>query len=54
MKANEQRDITRKLHWSLSFPRNVLGRQGWLNQVRLALIDYDGKLFLSHYNDEIQ
>ena len=33
------------------FPRNVLGRQGWLNQVRLALIDYEGKLFLSHYDE---
>ncbi|MDQ3256682.1 MAG: retropepsin-like domain-containing protein [Acidobacteriota bacterium] len=33
------------------FPRNVLGRRGWLDQVRIALIDYDGKLYLSHYND---
>lgn len=34
-----------------NFTRNVLGRQGWLDRVRLALIDYDGKLFLSDYND---
>jgi hypothetical protein len=34
-----------------SFTRNVLGRQGWLNIVRLGLVDYDGKLYLSHYND---
>ncbi len=33
------------------FPRNVLGRRGWLDQVRLALIDYEGKLFLSNYNE---
>lgn len=33
------------------FSRNVLGRQGWLDRVRLGLIDYDGKLFLSDYND---
>ncbi len=33
------------------FPRNVLGRRGWLNQVRLALIDYEGKFFLSRYDE---
>ena len=33
------------------FPRNVLGRQGWLNRVRLAVIDYDGTLYLSPYED---
>lgn len=32
--------------------RNVLGRQGWLNRVRLGLVDYDGKLYVSHYNDD--
>jgi hypothetical protein len=30
--------------------RNVLGRQGWLQQFRVALIDYDSVLHLSHYN----
>ncbi len=33
-----------------NFTRNVLGRQGWLDRVRLGLIDYEGKLFLSDYN----
>ena len=33
------------------FPVNVLGRVGWLNRVRLGLIDYDGRLFLSAYDD---
>jgi hypothetical protein len=33
------------------FPINVLGRVGWLNRVRLGLIDYDGRLFLSAYDD---
>ncbi|MBS1811666.1 MAG: hypothetical protein JST84_26125 [Acidobacteria bacterium] len=33
------------------FTRNVLGRQGWLDRVRLGLIDYEGKLFLSDYNE---
>jgi hypothetical protein len=32
------------------FYRNVLGRHGWLNQVQMAIIDYDGKLFLSPYD----
>lgn len=32
-------------------PRNLLGRNGWLQQMRLGLVDYDGELYLSHYND---
>lgn len=32
-----------------SFTRNVLGRQGWLDRVKLGLIDYEGKLLLSDY-----
>jgi len=35
-----------------SFTRNVLGRQGWLDRVKLGLIDYEGKLFLSGYNEK--
>lgn len=31
--------------------RNVLGRQGWLEQVRLGIIDYDRQLYLSRYDD---
>ena len=34
-----------------SFTRNVLGRQGWLDRVKLGLIDYEGKLLLSAYGD---
>lgn len=34
-----------------SFTRNVLGRQGWLDRVRLGLIDYEGKLLLSAYGE---
>jgi hypothetical protein len=33
------------------FPRNVLGRKGWLDRVRLGLVDYEGQLYLSDYND---
>ena len=32
-----------------SFTRNVLGRQGFLDRVKLGLIDYEGKLLLSAY-----
>ncbi len=31
------------------FKRNVLGRNGWLNKLKIGIIDYDGKLFLSRY-----
>lgn len=34
-------------------PRNILGREGWLRLVRLAIIDYDEELYLSHYNDSL-
>lgn len=33
-------------------PRNVLGRRGWLDHVRLGLVDHDGRLYLSGYEDE--
>ena len=32
-----------------SFTRNVLGRRGWLDQVRLGLVEYESKLYLSRY-----
>lgn len=35
-----------------NFRRSVLGRQGWLDRIKLGLIDYEGKLFLSSYNEE--
>jgi hypothetical protein len=31
------------------FSRNFLGRSGWLNRLRLAIIDYDRVLFLGTY-----
>lgn len=30
-------------------PRNLLGRQGWLRNLRLAVIDYDNLLYFSEY-----
>ncbi len=35
-----------------NFKRNVLGRIGWLDRLRIGLIDYDGKLYLSRYESE--
>lgn len=32
--------------------RNVLGRHGWLDSVVIAINDYDGKLYLSHFESE--
>ena len=34
------------------FTRNVLGCTGWLDRVRLGLVDYEGKLLLSSYHEE--
>ena len=31
--------------------RNVLGRAGWLQNFRVAIIDHDSLLHISHYND---
>lgn len=33
------------------FQRNVLGRRGFVEQVTLGLVDYEGKLFLSRYDE---
>lgn len=32
--------------------RNVLGRYGFLQQLKLAIVDYDGKLYLGRYDLE--
>lgn len=34
-----------------AFVRNVLGRNGWLQKIRIGLVDYDGGLYVSHYDD---
>ena len=43
-------DVTVYFAVDESFTRNVLGRRGWLDQVRLGIVDYEGKLFLSRYD----
>lgn len=37
----------------VDFQTNVLGGYGFLMRVRLGLIDYESKLFLSPYNAEV-
>jgi len=34
-----------------SIRRNVLGRNGWLNKVRMGLVDYDSLVYLSAYDE---
>jgi hypothetical protein len=31
-------------------PRNILGRRGWLRNLKLAVVDYDNLLYLSAYD----
>ncbi len=31
--------------------RDVLGQTGWLDRMRLGLVDHDRQLYLSHYDD---
>jgi hypothetical protein len=38
---------------SHSIQRNILGRQGWLQLIRLGIVDYDNELYLSAYDDSI-
>lgn len=32
--------------------KNVLGRVGWLDRVRLGLVDHDSKIYLAAYDQE--
>jgi hypothetical protein len=34
-----------------AMPRDVLGQTGWLDRMRLGLVDYDRQLYLSHHDD---
>lgn len=36
---------------SADYRRNVVGRLGWLQQFRLAIVEHDTVLFLSRYDD---
>jgi len=37
---------------SYGLRRNLLGREGWLQKVRLAVVDYDAALYLSPYQEQ--
>jgi hypothetical protein len=43
-------DVTVYFAADESFTRNVLGRHGWLDQVRIGIVDYESKLSLSRYD----
>lgn len=32
-------------------PRNILGRQGWLRNIRVAIVDYESTIYLSAYEE---
>lgn len=32
------------------FPRNVLGRRGWLDRLRIGIVEYDRHLLIADYN----
>ena len=34
-----------------AMPRDVLGQTGWLDRIRLGVVDHDRQLYLSHYDD---
>lgn len=36
------------------FPRNVLGRRGFIDRLRLGIVDYDGVLLASAYDDALE
>ena len=44
-------EITVYFAEAISFSRNMLGQQSWLDRLRLGLVDYEGKLYLSDYHD---
>lgn len=33
-----------------AFTRNVLGRHGFLDRMRIGVVDYEGKLYLNYYD----
>lgn len=35
-----------------SIVRNVLGRRGWLDRVRLGIVDYDRTIYLAKYDQD--
>jgi hypothetical protein len=44
--------FTSTVHFAHSYglPRNLLGRTGWLNKLRIGLIEYEQLIYLSRYD----
>ena len=42
-------DVTVYFAANDDFKRNVLGRRGWLDQVRLGIVEYESRLYLGRY-----
>jgi len=46
-----QFDITAYFAEMPGFGRNVLGRYGWMQQLKLGIVDYEGKLYVGRYDE---
>ncbi|HKV39234.1 MAG TPA: hypothetical protein VJX67_08475 [Blastocatellia bacterium] len=44
-------DVTVYFATPQSFARDVLGRRGWLDQVRAGIVEYESKLYISRYDE---
>ncbi len=47
-----QFDMTAYFAAMPAFRRNVLGRRGWMQQLKLGIVDYEGKLYVGRYDGE--
>jgi hypothetical protein len=36
-----------------AMPRDVLGQTGWLDRMRVGLVDHDRHIYRSHYDDAV-
>lgn len=45
-------DITAYFARDYEITRNVLGRHGWLDRIKLLLVDYEGILSIARYDEE--
>lgn len=47
-----QFDVTDYFAEKTGLGRNALGRYGWMNQLALGIVDYEGKLYVGEYNTD--
>lgn len=43
--------LTAYFYADSSIGRNVLGRRGWLDRLRIGLVDYEQMVYIADYND---